>query len=238
VDESKKVALVLKPGQFFLFNERVLHHSNPNRTDQNRLGLAIRVTVPIAKVSEPFPCILLRGEDRMGFNRYVEAPTGEPDAHWVEALPPGHDYTFDRPIPGRGWHVREKEGEHHFAWTGLEPEAWIDFRIVGAGDHVLRLEVVHMLAQNAARELQLSVNGQPLALSQHPVEGALLLEARIPEAVLRTRSDRVRIALQSPSLLRPCDLNPESTDKRKLGLGIRRISLLPVGTAPAAATRG
>lgn len=234
VDATKKVSLVLKPGQFFLFNERLLHHSSPNRTDQHRLGLAVRVTVPIAKVSEPFPCVLLRGEDRMGFNRYVEAPTSEPDAHWVDSLPPGHDYAFDRPIPGRGWHVREKDGEHHFAWTGLEPEAWIDFRTVGAGDHVLRLEVAHMLAHDTVSEIQLSVNGQPLALSRQPGEGALLLETRVPEAVLRNRSDRVRVALHSPSLLRPCDLNPASTDKRKLGLGIRRITITPAGAVPAA----
>jgi hypothetical protein len=225
------VALVLKPGQFFLFNERVLHHSSPNRTNQHRLGLAVRATVPIAKVSEPFPCILLRGEDRMGFNQYVAPPDSEPDAHWLDALPPGHDYLFDRPIPGRGWHLREPQGEHHFAWTGLEPEAWIDFRPVGDGDHALQLEVIHMLARKAASDLQLRVNGQSLRLSLRQTKDALVLETRVPHAVLRSRNDRVRVVLQSPSLLRPCDLNPASTDKRQLGLGIRRISLTPVNEA-------
>lgn len=228
VDETRKVSMVLEPGQFFLFNERLLHHSNPNRTTEHRLGLAVRVTVPIAKVSEPFPCVMLRGEDRMGFNRYIEAPLDEPDSHWLASLPPGHDYLFDRPIPGRGWHVRETEGPHHFAWTGLEPETWIDFRPVGVGDHLLRMEVVHLLTMAAVSELQMQVNGQAIAVHQEQVGDTLVLEARVPDAVLRSRADRVRVVLKGSPLVRPCDLNPESTDKRSLGLGIRRIALLPM----------
>lgn len=233
VDETRKVAMVLEPGQFFLFNERLLHHSNPNRTTEHRLGLAVRVTVPIAKVSEPFPCIMLRGEDRMGFNRYIQTPRDEPDFHWLDSLPPGHDYLFDRPIPGRGWHVRETEGQYHFAWTGLEAEAWIDFRPVAAGDHLLRLEVIHMLTMAAVSELQLLVNGQAMATTHEEVGDTLVVEARVPEAVLQSRTDRVRVALRGSPLLRPCDLNPESTDKRSLGLGMRRIALIPVDTAKA-----
>ena len=230
VDETSKLAMVLEPGQFFLFNERLLHHSNPNRTTEHRLGLAVRVTVPIAKVSEPFPCVMLRGEDRMGFNRYLQAPLDEPDSHWLDSLPPGQDYLFDRPIPGRGWHVREAEGQRHFAWTGLEPEAWIDFRPTAGGDHRLRLEVIHMLTMAAVSELQLMVNGQAIALRHEQVGDTLVLEAHVPDAVLRSRTDRVRVALLGSSLVRPCDLNPESTDKRSLGLGIHRIALVPIDT--------
>ena len=229
VDETKKVPMVMEAGQFFLFNERVLHHSNPNRTNMHRLGLAIRVTVPIAKVSEPFPCILLSGEDRMGFNQYVAPPTDEPDAEWVASLPPGHEYVFDRPIPGMGWHVREVDGQQRFAWTGLEPEAWIDFRPVGPGDHVLRLEAIHMLSEKSVGAVRLLVNGQPVSLSRGQSDGAVVLEALVPDSVLRVRGDRVRVLLQGPKGLRPCDLNPASTDKRLLGLGVRLISLTPAG---------
>jgi ectoine hydroxylase-related dioxygenase (phytanoyl-CoA dioxygenase family) len=35
-NESDKVAMVMAPGQFFLFNEATLHHSNPNRTQERR----------------------------------------------------------------------------------------------------------------------------------------------------------------------------------------------------------
>lgn len=227
VDETKKVALPLEPGQFFLFNERLLHHSNPNRTSENRLGLAIRATLPFVKVSEPFPCIMLSGEDDVGFNRYVDPPPNEPDTEWLAALPQGSDFAFDRPIPGMGWHMRETDGRHHFAWTGLEPEAWIDFGCVESGDHVLVFEVIHTLSPTAVDALRVCVNGHHVKLERRRTDDVIILEARVPDSALRAWGDRVRISLKGPELLRPCDLNPASQDKRELGLGIRRISLTP-----------
>jgi polysaccharide pyruvyl transferase WcaK-like protein len=225
VDTTKKIALPLAPGQFFLFNERLLHHSNPNRTQEHRLGLAVRVTVPLVKVNEAFPCILLSGEDRMGFNRYAERPSDEPDAEWLAALPPEHDFRFDRPIPGMGWHVRETDNQLHFAWTGLEPEAWIDFRPLHLGDHVLRCEVIHILAEQAFESAQISVNGKNLQLERRRAGATLILQARVPTAYFNLRNDRIRVSLTVQKRLRPCDLDPASPDKRQLGLGVSRISL-------------
>ena len=227
VDPSRKVAMKLKPGQFFLFNERVLHHSNPNRTQERRLGLAIRVTVPIVRVTEPFPGILVRGHDRMGFNRLVEPPTAEPDADWAAGLPEGSRYEFERPIPGKGWHLRENDGQQSFAWTGLEAESWLDFRPAGAGDHILRVEIVHMLKPDAAREIRLLVNGKPVKTRLKANDGLVLLEASVPGQILGAFTDRVRVTLQGPAGIRPCDINPVSTDKRRLGVGVRRVSLTP-----------
>jgi ectoine hydroxylase-related dioxygenase (phytanoyl-CoA dioxygenase family) len=80
-DASKAINMELKPGQFFLFNERTLHHSFPNRSNKRRLGLAVRVTVPFVRVyyegGRLFPAhknIMLCGEDRMGFNRMTTPP--------------------------------------------------------------------------------------------------------------------------------------------------------------------
>jgi polysaccharide pyruvyl transferase WcaK-like protein len=226
IDETKKVAMVLEPGQFFLFNERLLHHSNPNRSGTHRLGLAVRATVPIVRVSEPFPCVLLRGQDTMGFNHYVQPPAGEPDSAWVASLPGEHQYSFDRPIPGKGWHLLENDGQHRFAWTGLEPEAWLDFRPVGPGEHVLRCEVLHRLSEEAVNKARVLVNGEPVTILRTDTEGIVTLEARVSESVLRARPQAVRITLIGPCM-RPCDVNPASKDKRRLGLGVRRISLAP-----------
>jgi polysaccharide pyruvyl transferase WcaK-like protein len=228
VDESRKVSLPLQSGQFFLFNERLLHHSNPNRTDRNRLGLAIRVTVPIVKVSEPFPCMLLSGQDRMGFNRYVDPPREEPDAEWLASLPLEHAFVFDRPIPGMGWHLLENDGSNSFAWTGLEPAAWLDFRPVGSGDHIVRCEVVHAISQQAIDAAALRVNGVAVDIERRQEGAVIVLEGRVPGQVLRQRPDRVRVQIEGGARLRPCDVNPESSDKRSLGLGVRRVALSAV----------
>lgn len=80
VDLSKAVDMVLQPGEFVLFNEKTLHHSEPNRSTLRRLGLAVRVTIPLVKVyhDELFPghaCVQLRGQDTMGLNRMQPPPT-------------------------------------------------------------------------------------------------------------------------------------------------------------------
>lgn len=82
IDASKAVDIELEPGEFFLFTERLLHHSEPNRSDKQRRGLAVRVTVPFVKVDhnqlfEKHRVILLRGEDRFGFNRTAEPPPAQ-----------------------------------------------------------------------------------------------------------------------------------------------------------------
>ncbi|MGH7142870.1 MAG: phytanoyl-CoA dioxygenase family protein [Planctomycetota bacterium] len=78
-DVKEAVQLCMQPGQFVLFNEKTLHHSEINRSNTRRLGLAVRVTVPIVRVNhdELFPGhrnLMLRGEDRMGFNRIGQPP--------------------------------------------------------------------------------------------------------------------------------------------------------------------
>lgn len=78
VEHEKAIELEMQPGEFILFNERTLHHSEPNDTDTRRIGLAVRVIVPIVKVldwdSPKHGLIRIRGADPMGFNRMVAAP--------------------------------------------------------------------------------------------------------------------------------------------------------------------
>jgi ectoine hydroxylase-related dioxygenase (phytanoyl-CoA dioxygenase family) len=80
VESRERVKMELKPGEFFLFTERLLHHSEPNRSNMRRMGLAARLTVPFVKVDHDRPPLypghavqIVSGTDRFGFNR-VEAP--------------------------------------------------------------------------------------------------------------------------------------------------------------------
>lgn len=82
VDDSKVVDMELRPGEFFLFNERLLHQSNRNQSDRRRLGLTCRVTVPFVRLEHDRPPlfpghqnIIVRGTDRMGFNRLATPPS-------------------------------------------------------------------------------------------------------------------------------------------------------------------
>jgi len=76
-DDSNPVDMELEPGQFILFNERLLHRSSANNSKKRRMGLAVRCITPIVRILDPSDsAILVSGVDRMGFNNLVEPPPG------------------------------------------------------------------------------------------------------------------------------------------------------------------
>jgi ectoine hydroxylase-related dioxygenase (phytanoyl-CoA dioxygenase family) len=82
VDVNNIVNLELLPGQFFLFNERTLHHSEPNRSSKRRMGMSIRVITPQVRVLKTDSLrhnpILISGRDNLGFNTLGSPPLGSP----------------------------------------------------------------------------------------------------------------------------------------------------------------
>lgn len=79
IDTDQAVPIILKPGEFVLFNERLVHYSAPNTSDRRRMGLAVRVTLPIVKVGHDelfkgHKVIQLCGDDPMGFNETAQPP--------------------------------------------------------------------------------------------------------------------------------------------------------------------
>jgi len=81
VDETKLINMELEPGEFFLFNEKTLHHSNKNVSSKRRMGLTARMTLPIVKITHDIPplfpghvALMACGHDTMGFNRLGTPP--------------------------------------------------------------------------------------------------------------------------------------------------------------------
>lgn len=80
-DADAAVNMELKPGEFFLFSERLLHGSSRNASQKRRLGISVRVTLPIVHINQDasplhagHSAIIARGNDVMGFNRYAGRP--------------------------------------------------------------------------------------------------------------------------------------------------------------------
>jgi ectoine hydroxylase-related dioxygenase (phytanoyl-CoA dioxygenase family) len=73
VDESLAIDIELEPGQFILFNERLLHHSEVNRSSLPRCGLSIRLIPPIVRVlqydAQNHVLPIVSGQDKMRFNQ-------------------------------------------------------------------------------------------------------------------------------------------------------------------------
>jgi non-heme Fe2+,alpha-ketoglutarate-dependent halogenase len=84
VDEAKAVHVELKPGQASLHHVLLFHGSEPNRSDDRRIGLAIRYIPTHLKqaVGTRDWATLVRGEDRFGHFQpeYVPKRDLEPEA--------------------------------------------------------------------------------------------------------------------------------------------------------------
>ena len=74
-DASDACPMQLQPGQFFIFNERLLHRSAANTSGARRLGLAVRFILPLVRILDPGDsAILVSGQDLFGYNRLTEPP--------------------------------------------------------------------------------------------------------------------------------------------------------------------
>jgi non-heme Fe2+,alpha-ketoglutarate-dependent halogenase len=91
-EESKKVTIPMKAGQFVMFWSTLCHASNPNDADKNvlRLGFASRYVPPYVKIYpdttrieeygaslslDKYGAVLVAGEDKYGYNRLLRSTT-------------------------------------------------------------------------------------------------------------------------------------------------------------------
>ena len=78
VDEGDAVDVVLAPGELSLHHGRLIHASGPNRSDDRRIGLAIRYISTGMKAANdvPMTAMLVRGQDQHGNVALAEPPEG------------------------------------------------------------------------------------------------------------------------------------------------------------------
>lgn len=76
VDEDDAVAAELQPGQASMHHGHVFHASDPNTTDDRRIGIAIRFITPAMKQSSGDKSLvaLVSGEDRYGHFTVAQSP--------------------------------------------------------------------------------------------------------------------------------------------------------------------
>jgi ectoine hydroxylase-related dioxygenase (phytanoyl-CoA dioxygenase family) len=89
VDESQAVYVELEPGEISIHNIRTVHGSEPNSSDDRRIGVSVRYIMPHVKqlFAENDSAWLVRGEDRYG-HFGAETP---PKADMDEAALAEHD---------------------------------------------------------------------------------------------------------------------------------------------------
>jgi ectoine hydroxylase-related dioxygenase (phytanoyl-CoA dioxygenase family) len=84
VNEQDATDIVLQPGEMSLHHVRIIHGSNPNRSDVKRVGFAIRYITPeVQQEADHSTAILARGQDDYNHYELVGAP---PERGMEEAL--------------------------------------------------------------------------------------------------------------------------------------------------------
>ena len=76
IDEARAVNMEVATGEAALFSYRLAHASHPNRSDDRRIGIAIRYMPPDARqtLADWDSATLVRGEDRFGHFEHEPTP--------------------------------------------------------------------------------------------------------------------------------------------------------------------
>ena len=85
VDESKAAYLELEPGEISLHHVRTVHASEPNHSEDRRIGIAMRYIAPHVRQmnGERDSAMLVRGEDTYGNFVHEKPPHSDMDARAV-----------------------------------------------------------------------------------------------------------------------------------------------------------
>jgi hypothetical protein len=84
VDQSKAVAIELKPGEMSLHHVRLVHGSPPNPTNDRRIGFAIRyIPTSVKQVAGEDSATLVRGVDQEHNFEHEPRPTRDMDPEFV-----------------------------------------------------------------------------------------------------------------------------------------------------------
>lgn len=147
--------------------------------------------------------------------------TVRPRKLFRDALPDAADYTFDQPIPGHGWYMRECGEDGWFCWTDWD--AALNLKLNSAGGHELQCEVRYAASEQAWSDLAVSVNGHPVAWTFKPAAPPGQIAARIPGAWLGQSPGQVSIGFRVAHTVRPSDLDSNNPDTRRLGVALSRV---------------
>ncbi len=144
-----------------------------------------------------------------------------PDAASADTAWPvdGEIFTPDQPIQGYGWYEREHHQGRWLCWNSA-PAATLNLRVAKPGAAKFKCLLSHVISEPALDRLGIALNSAPLALQKRQVEGGILIESDIPATAWATDPHLARLTFNCPVMQRPCDIDPDSTDTRPLGMAL------------------
>jgi hypothetical protein len=149
------------------------------------------------------------------------APTGPPTVLRVE---------FGDSVDGLGWYPPEPHATHGaYRWLGPGAIATLQCPVAPNIAWTVRVCVVHAIAADIRDQFQLFANGYALAMErQIDARGVVVFEGAIQPLYTLGQAGSLRLGFVVNRTVRPCDVLPDSSDQRLLGLAVSWVELLPV----------
>lgn len=136
------------------------------------------------------------------------------------------DFTFDRPLRGFGWHLREHQRGVWCRWTGPGNESWLDLPFKATASAELICSIPAAAGEKVLMSLQLFVNDHAIDRQISQADGGFVMRAVMPEHICEPA--RLRIGFKVDETLKPCDEYPGNMETRHLGILMGPIVLKPL----------
>lgn len=139
-------------------------------------------------------------------------------------------FTFDQAISGTGWHLPEAHATQGiYRWTGPETRSTLDFPLKIDEPLHIQFSVVSVITPDTLNSLRLTVNGEPVALTQYPAGDAVIFEGCLSPNNLPGADDGyTQLAFQIDRTMEPNALDPDNDDDRPVGIALNWLELKPV----------
>jgi hypothetical protein len=128
-------------------------------------------------------------------------------------------FTFDRPIPGYGWHQRQTWEGVPFCFT--EPQAWLDGGTLAGRELRVEIDTLPLLPPEHASPFRLRINDREVGLTRTASRRGDTHVGVLPWGGVK----EVRLELEALNPARPSDLLRDSRDARLIGLAVAGIRL-------------
>lgn len=168
------------------------------------------------------------------------------DRHYAQAIgsrrPPKRRrirLDFSEPLPGTGWHVRERAPADNtlFRWTGPGPISTMDLPLQTDQDLLVRFRVLHAPAADVIDGLSLRANGKQVQLD--PIDPNETFVRNYRAVISRSCLDSTRPFVRLEWIVpRTCSLHstdPNNPDHRLVGVAINWVEVMSLAAEDIAA---
>jgi len=179
-----------------------------------------------------FACELFEQRWQEALSQILDGPARNQIKHNQSSLRSTADrelsdsFSFDRPIPGKGWYTQEQWSGIPSAWMGPANESSLELFYGKAEPLELRIRVPCTVTEGTLDSLEVFLNESCLELEKEICNPGWLLKAQVPMTVLGQCAGRLRLVFRVSETVRPCDLCPDNQDDRYLGILVSKVEFV------------